>query len=75
MYLYKPHNRSVRDSRVSDDIKKIKKYLRKYYEPLEVVFEEGKNQYLKDNNIIMVKYIDEYNEEQHAGSICNIRKE
>lgn len=74
MYLYKPHNGSIRESRISDDIEKIKKYLKKQYKSLKIIFAEGKNQYLKDNNIIIVKCKNDYNEERCIGNICNVRR-
>ena len=74
MYLYKPYNGSMKDSRVSDDIEKMREYLKKRYKLFKIVFWEGKNQYLKDNNIIIVKCENEYNEEQCMGNIYNLKE-
>lgn len=74
MYLYKPYNGSIEENRVSDDIEKIKEYIKKQYNTLKIVFWEGKNPYLKDNNIIIVKCVNEYNEEQCIGNICNVKE-
>lgn len=74
MYLYKSYNGSIEENRVSDDIKKIKEYLKKQYDTIKIVFGEEKNQYLKDNNIIIVKCINEYNEERCIGNIYNVKE-
>lgn len=74
MYLYKSRNGSITESRVSDDIEKIKEYIKKQYNNLKIVFWEGENPYLKDNNIIIVKCINEHNEEQCIGNIYNLKE-